>query len=53
MPCIILVGYPCSGKTTRVNQLISLLKEQGDVNILTIDDSVLNIEKSIIYSGYF
>ena len=51
MPCIILVGYPCSGKSTRVKQLEIFLKHQENISVLTIDDSLLNFEKSLIYAG--
>ncbi len=51
MPCVLLCGFPCSGKTTRANQLKTFLIETSGKVVHVINDDDLKIDKNQVYSG--
>ncbi len=54
MPCVLLCGFPSSGKTTRANQLKTFLTETSGKVVHIINDEDLKIDKNQVYSGgYF
>ena len=53
MPCIIMCGLPCSGKSTITKQIEKYLTEEKNLTVNIITDSIYNSDKSSIYAGIF
>ena len=51
MPMVILSGYPCSGKTTRAEELKTFLETSHGIKVHIINDHGENIARSQLYSG--
>ncbi len=51
MPLVIIVGVPCSGKTTRSLELKAFLEKNGPCGVTIVGDETENIDKNEVYSG--
>jgi len=51
MPLVIVTGYPCSGKSKRVDELKKYLEEQKGQNVRIIDDETAGVDRSTTYSS--
>jgi protein KTI12 len=52
MPLIALTGYPCSGKSTRAQQLQQYFsKQRPEVTLHVISEESLNIDRNISYAS--
>lgn len=49
MPLIIMVGVPCSGKTTRAKGLEEYLKDEKKLDVQLINEEMLGISKQEYY----
>lgn len=49
MPLIIMVGIPCSGKTTRAKNIAKFLTEEKKLDIQIINEELLDLNKSEYY----
>lgn len=55
MPLILIVGLPCTGKTTRAKQIQTFLVENFNRNVHVVSENDVirskNLDKNIVYSG--
>ena len=51
MPVILITGYPCSGKTTRANELKTFFESEHNLKINIISDHKGNVVRNDLYSG--
>lgn len=51
MPLVILTGYPCSGKSKRVDELKKYLEEVKGQNVRLIDDEMAGVDRGTTYAG--
>ena len=49
MPLIIMVGVPCSGKTTRAKAIQKYLTEEKKMDVQLINEELLGFEKAAYY----
>ena len=49
MPLIIMVGIPCSGKTTRAKAIKEYLEEEFKMDVQLINEEVLGFDKREYY----
>ncbi|KAK9493362.1 chromatin associated protein KTI12 [Lipomyces doorenjongii] len=48
MPIILITGYPCSGKSTRANEIVAAFKAKApDRKVHLVSDEMLEIDKSV------
>ncbi|XP_073999028.1 protein KTI12 homolog isoform X2 [Rhodnius prolixus] len=56
MPLILIVGLPCTGKTTRAKQIQTFLVENFNRNVHVVSENDVirskNLDKNIVYSGF-
>jgi protein KTI12 len=45
MPLIVMVGIPCSGKSTRAKEIARYLSEEKKINVEIINEEVLGLNK--------
>ena len=50
MPLIVICGLPCSGKTTRANELKSYFQEKGST-VYMINDDLFGAKRNETYSS--
>ena len=50
MPLIVMVGIPCSGKTTRAHQIQAHFKEK-EKDVIIINEESLALNKNEYYSS--
>ena len=46
MPLILMVGIPCSGKSTRAKQLEQYLREEKKIETQIINEELLSLSKA-------
>ena len=46
MPLIVMVGIPCSGKSTRAKQIEHYLKTEKQMEVQIINEEVLGLSKA-------
>ncbi|KXJ27088.1 Protein KTI12-like [Exaiptasia diaphana] len=51
MPLVILTGYPCSGKSKRVDELKKYLEETKGQNVRIIDDEIAGVDRGTTYAA--
>jgi protein KTI12 len=52
MPLVIMVGAPCSGKTTRAHELAKYIREQkAGIEVTIVNEESLNIDRKQAYSS--
>ena len=49
MPLIIMVGIPCSGKTTRARQIADYLTQEVKLDVEIINEETLGLSKAEYY----
>jgi len=47
MPLIIMVGIPCSGKSTRAKLIAKFLEEEKKLEVQIVNEELLGLEKSL------
>jgi protein KTI12 len=47
MPLIIMVGIPCSGKSTRAKLIAKFLEEEKKLDVQIVNEELLDLEKSL------
>uniref|UniRef100_A0A3Q1EQS2 Protein KTI12 homolog n=1 Tax=Acanthochromis polyacanthus TaxID=80966 RepID=A0A3Q1EQS2_9TELE len=50
MPLIVMCGYPCSGKTTRAEELKGYFEESSQRKVHIVGDKGLDVEKNSVYA---
>ncbi|XP_072021267.1 protein KTI12 homolog isoform X2 [Amphiura filiformis] len=50
MPLVILCGFPCSGKTTRTDQLSKHVEENHKRTVNIISDHTLRVDRNAVYA---
>lgn len=53
MPLILITGFPCSGKTTRANEIKEYFEKNHNSNVVLINEEVLSIKKDEAYKGFY
>lgn len=51
MPLVILTGFPCSGKTKRVDELKKYFEECKGRSVRVIDDEFAEVDRQSTYHG--
>ncbi|XP_021354566.1 protein KTI12 homolog [Mizuhopecten yessoensis] len=50
MPCIVVCGFPCSGKSTRTEEIKQYLETQCKRSVTVISDHSIGVDRNLVYA---
>ncbi|XP_060075180.1 protein KTI12 homolog [Ylistrum balloti] len=50
MPCIVMCGFPCSGKSTRTKEIKQYLEEHCKVAVTVFSDHSIGVNRNLVYA---
>ena len=53
MPLLVLCGYPCSGKSTRAEQIKKYFETERQIKSLIISEHNRDLHRNELYNGWY